>query len=129
DQPAVLAGGDLAHRPRDMLVERWKEAEPVLAGQRFAALRTFDIDRAGLTAGDRVQLVDLDLEATRDQLVRRAHAGHAGAQNNHPLADRSGHRIPPARCDGECAIWFGPRLRVGCGVSMWCRTSVCAFLN
>ena len=75
---------DPAHRVGDVTVEAREEPEPVFAGQVLAAvlagLRHREASR--LTAGDRQQLVDLDVEAALDQLVGGAEPGDAAAEDD-----------------------------------------------
>ena len=86
------------HRVDHVLVETRKEAKAVLAGQAmldrlYAGIGPLVAARAGavvdhrdaarLAAGDVAELEHDHVEAAFDQLVRRAHARHAAAENDH----------------------------------------------
>ena len=87
------------HRVDHVLVETGKEAKAVFTGQAmldrlYAGIGPLVAARAGavvdhrdaarLAAGDVAELEHDHLEAAFDQLVRRAHARHAAAENDHP---------------------------------------------
>ncbi len=99
---------DPAHRVGDVTVEAGEEAEPVFAGQVLAAVLARPRHRKAprLAAGNRKELVDLDVEVALDQLVGGAEARDAAAEDD-DLGTHGSNHSPPS-CDGlaSCCTFF-----------------------
>ena len=80
----AAADRDALHRVGHVAVETREEAEAVLTGQVRPAVRAgVPLDHAPrLAARQRLALEDANLEAALDQLMGRAHPGHAAAEDD-----------------------------------------------
>src|SRR5688572_2555180 len=81
---SAVAARNPAHRVGDVAVEAGEEAEAVFARKVRPAVRTGagNAEAPGLAAGNRQQLVDLDVELTLDQFMRSAEPGDPAAEDD-----------------------------------------------